>query len=744
MDSVYLIILAILCVLAIFDLIVGVSNDAANFLNSAVGSRAGSRRTIVLVAAVGVLIGSIFSSGMMEIARSGVFMPGEFHFHDVMMIFLAVMLADIILLDLFNTYGLPTSTTVSIVFELLGAAVIVALFKIASGAPDIATHLSAYINSSKALAIISGILSSVVVAFTCGIVVMWVSRLIFSFHYKKSFRWLGALWCGLALTGITYFAVFKGLKGSTLVTKEMTAALNEHIWLYVLYSFAGWTLLMALLQHLFRVNILKISVLAGTMALAMAFAGNDLVNFIGVFMAGQASYEIAQGVVASGGDLAALTMGDLAKPVVADWRYLLGAGIIMVGALMFSRKARTVTETEVNLARQGGGAERFGSTPPARFLVRLGLSCSRFIQTVTPAPVAAFIDRRFIPLSKEESSGAPFDLIRASVNLTVAALLISLATSLKLPLSTTYVTFMVGMGSSLADKAWGRDSAVYRITGVMTVIFGWFFTAFAAFSMAAIIATALMYGGTVTLFVLIPLTAFILLKSSLLHRKRTRAAQSSGILNINDEKCILTRSSEICDWMQTMNTVYSQTLEALHLEDRKKLKQLRKQSNAMRTMLSEKLPGEVIPYVENLPKEQADRGKFYIQVIEYAGSVFDSLSVITRSSFNYIDNNHNGLDKEMIHTLTRLGRHVSHLYPAIRSVLKNNNFAPLAETFKDSEQLGDEFADAIKAHVVLHEEKTKDMRAILLYLSLLNETRSMMRKTYQLARAHRDFVQSPS
>ncbi|MFR1411866.1 MAG: inorganic phosphate transporter [Akkermansia sp.] len=391
MDPIYYFIIGLLLVLSCFDLVVGVSNDAANFLNSAVGSKAAPRRTIILVAALGIIIGSLFSSGMMEIARSGVFMPAQFTFHDIMLIFLAVMLTDVILLDVFNTFGLPTSTTVSIVFELLGGAVAVALFKIWSGEPGMASDLASYINSSKALAIISGIFSSVFVAFICGISVMWISRLIFSFNYRKSFKYLGAVWCGVALTAITYFAVFKGLKGSTLVTKDMIRHLDAHIWLYVCYSFVFWTVLMAVLQNLCKVNILKIAVLAGTMALALSFAGNDLVNFIGVFMAGQSSMEIASAAVAQGMDLSTLTMGGLMAPVTADWRYLLGAGFIMVLALMFSKKAQTVTDTEVNLARQGGGVERFGSVPPARMMVRYALNASRVVEKIMPSCVGGLL-----------------------------------------------------------------------------------------------------------------------------------------------------------------------------------------------------------------------------------------------------------------------------------------------------------------------------------------------------------------
>lgn len=742
MDNIYVVILILLLILSGFDLMVGVSNDAANFLNSAVGSRAASRRTIITVAAVGVLLGSCFSSGMMEIARSGVFMPGQFYFHDVMMIFLAVMLTDIILLDLFNTYGLPTSTTVSIVFSLLGAAVAVGVYKIATAQPGVAMNLSAYINSSKALAIIAGILSSVVVAFTCGVVIMWISRFLFSFHYKKSFRIIGSVWCGMALTAIIYFAIFKGLKGSAIVSKELLKNLDAHIWLYVVYAFVGCTLLMALLQYLFKINILKIAVLAGTMALALSFAGNDLVNFIGVFLAGQSSFDIAQGIVNAGGDISTLSMGDLAKPVVADWRYLMGAGVIMVLALVFSKKARTVTDTEVNLARQSGGIEQFGSVPPARFVVRQAVRVSKVVHRITPPCVAAFIDKRFQPLPPQEDNGASFDLIRASVNLTVSALLISLATSLKLPLSTTYVTFMVAMGSSLSDKAWGRDTAVYRITGVMTVIVGWFFTAFAAFASSCILALALVYGGMTALVIILLAACALLIKSAVIHRNRSHKKEEKISGDIRDRKTVIAKSAEINDLMERMTDIYELTLESLNNENRKKLKKLSKETRGINKSLRDRLSMEVIPTVNNLPPSYADRGKLYVQIMEVAASVFESLSIITRSSFDYIDNNHNGLDDKFITELRHMCKRITDIYPALEEMISDNDFTRLNLALEKADGLGDDFSDAIKNQVVLHSDTTKDMRSVILYLSLLNETRSMIRRTYLLAKSQRDFILS--
>ena len=740
MDPIYYFIIGLLLVLSCFDLVVGVSNDAANFLNSAVGSKAAPRRTIILVAALGIIIGSLFSSGMMEIARSGVFMPAQFTFHDIMLIFLAVMLTDVILLDVFNTFGLPTSTTVSIVFELLGGAVAVALFKIWSGESGVAQDLASYINSSKALAIISGIFSSVFVAFICGISVMWISRLIFSFNYRKSFKYLGAVWCGVALTAITYFAVFKGLKGSTLVTKDMIRHLDAHIWLYVCYSFVFWTVLMAVLQNVCKVNILKIAVLAGTMALALSFAGNDLVNFIGVFIAGQSSMEIASAAVAQGMDLSTLTMGGLTAPVTADWRYLLGAGLIMVLALMFSKKARTVTDTEVNLARQGGGVERFGSVPPARMMVRYALNASRVVEKIMPASVGRFIEKRFQPVSEGPDNGASFDLIRASVNLTVAALLISLATSLKLPLSTTYVTFMVAMGSSLADKAWGRDSAVYRITGVITVISGWFFTAFAAFAMCCMVAACIVYGGVFGIITMCVLAAYLLLKSARLHRKRTQAAELVKGRNYADASSLSRYNEEIIELMKRMAEIYEMNLEALNVEDRKRLKKLRKESRGIRRSLGDKMAMEVMPVVQELRDGEADRGKRHVQMVEYATSVFESLSNITTASHAYIDNNHEGLDMEYIEDLRKMNNRVSSLYPRFRDMMETNDYSGLDECLDGIDALDEEFAEAVKRQIILRTENVSDMRRTLLYLNLLNETRTMIRKVLLLAKVQKKFV----
>lgn len=436
--------------LAVMDLIVGVSNDAANFLNSAIGSKAAPRYVILGVATIGILIGAIFSIGMMEVARSGVFNPAMFTFQDIMMVFLTVMLTDVILLYLFNTIGLPTSTTVSLVFELLGAAVAVSLIAIGRSDTLAFTDLSHFINTSKAMAIISGILLSVAIAFICGSIIMFITRVIFTFHFKKTFAVFGPLWCGVAFTAISYFALFKGLKGSSLMPSELLAYMDNNLFLMIVFMFIGWSVISAILQYLFKVNTLKVTVLAGTFSLALAFAGNDLVNFIGVFMASFDSYEIFQ---ATGGN-PMMTMESLARPVAANTAILASAGTIMALTLWFSKKAKKVSDTEVNLSKQEAGVERFGSTPVSRAIVRLSLGINRNYERYIPNTVKKFIAKRFRnPSLQRNPNKAPFDLIRATVNLTVASLLISTATTLKLPLSTTYVTFMVAMGSSLADKA---------------------------------------------------------------------------------------------------------------------------------------------------------------------------------------------------------------------------------------------------------------------------------------------------
>ena len=741
MNEMYIAILGILLLLAVFDLVVGVSNDAANFLNSAVGCNAARRGVVLAVAAAGIVLGASLSGGMMEIARSGVFVPAQFSFHGVMILFLAVMLTDVILLDLFNTFGLPTSTTVSLVFELLGAAVAVALFTMYEGGADAAQSLGAYINSSKALTIISGIFCSVAVAFTCGCVVMWFSRLLFSFRYQRAYKYIGSLWCAASLTAISYFAVFKGLKHSSVVTPEMMAWLNNNIGLVVLGTLGVWFVVSFILQYVLRVNTLRITVLAGTCALALAFAGNDLVNFIGVFMAAESSYHIASAHAAAGGSLEGLRMGSLAEPVQANLGYLLAAGGIMVLSLVFSKKARTVTETEVKLARSSGvSKERFGSCLPARAAVRWALNASRFITRITPEPVARFVSRRFQPLELSEDDGSAFDMVRASVNLTVSALLISLATSLKLPLSTTYVTFMVAMGSSLADRAWGRDSAVYRITGVMVVIGGWFTTGLLAFLAASITASVMMFGGMWGVGAMLLVAGGILVKSAYMHRRKS--AESLPELNLDSPAVMRELGEASVDRLGRAYGIYRATVKALLAEDYSALKRLRKKARELNRTLEAVQEDQILPCLQTLPARLYDRGQLVLRLHENGLHVAECLLTVVKAAYKHIDNNHVGLTAEQGRDLLSMSDRISACFPGLSLKLQSDGGAGIEEMMAKSGDLKLEFAQCIREHLIRAEEDVVDMRNGILYLNLLNETRAMVRHSFALLQDQAELFRS--
>ncbi|MFI3295006.1 MAG: inorganic phosphate transporter [Rikenellaceae bacterium] len=738
MDSIYVVILTILMALAVSDLVVGVSNDAVNFLNSAIGSKAAPRWTIMLIASVGILIGAVFSTGMMEVARSGIFFPGQFTFHDVMLLFLAVMFTDVILLDTFNSIGLPTSTTVSLVFELMGAAVAVALTNIWSSGGSLVD----YINASKALGIISGILLSVVISFTTGIIVMFVSRVIFTFSYKKTVKYIGALWCGFALTAISYFAVFKGLKDTSLMNADAKLFLSENTFLILAGSMVVWTLLMAVCQYLFRLNILKITVLAGTLSLALAFAGNDLVNFIGVSMAGVSSYDIASAHVAAGGDLATLKMSALEGDVTVQPLYLIIAGLIMIVTLWFSKKARTVTETEINLARQDNGDERFGSTLLSRVLVKSAYRFNQQYMKWAPRSVQNFVNKRFTPVVDNDADKAPFDLIRATVNLTSASILIAIATSLKLPLSTTYVTFMVAMGTSLSDRAWGRESAVYRITGVLTVIGGWFMTAIIAFTVAFLIALILISAQEWAIYGLAIVCAVILIQSKILYKRRQQKKESVSTQSTSFEMAVIEKANEdICESMQRIISVYNDTLTGLVNEDLRLLKQMVRETREMHSAAEEKKM-QLLPIIKKLQANNIEVGHFYVQVIDYLGEVANALLHITVPSFDHINNLHSRLTPEQIADLRNIGRHVDSIYIKINQMLKSNNYDDLDETLMQRDELFGILVEATKNQVRRVIDKDTSSRGSILYLSIINETKTMVLQSRNLLKAQKLFNSS--
>ena len=735
MDPIYLIIVIILLGLAALDLVVGVANDAVNFLNSSIGSKVAPLWLILTVASVGVVVGALFSSGMMEIARSGVFYPEKFTFPAVMMLFLAVMITDVVLLDLFNTFGLPTSTTVSLVFELLGAAVAVSLFTIWTS--ENGGNLGEYINSGKALAIISGIFISIGIAFVVGSLLMYISRLIFSFNFSKTFLFLGAIWGGIALTAITYFAIFKGLKGSVLISSDFLYILENHMGKAILYAFLGWTVLMALLQFIFRVNILRVIVLAGTMALALAFAGNDLVNFIGVFMAGLDSFKIAKDVVASGGSIDTLYMGALNNPVTANWQWLLGAGTLMVLALWFSKKSRSVTETEVNLSRKGEGVERFASSALSRSIVRGAVNMSKSIDKVTPDSVKNFLDKRFEPVELENQ--ASFDLIRASVNLTVSALLISLGTSLKLPLSTTYVTFMVAMGSSLADRAWGRESAVYRINGVLTVIAGWLMTALIAFTAALTVGLLLMWGGKIAIAALVILVGFILFKSGKLHTKRKEKEQSQLQVLSSEEQMVRTSKEDVHSLMDKVLAIFKEVIVSLREEDRKISKNIMVEANELYEKYKDKRNYEVVPTLETIQISALDIEQEYVQLIDYSYEITKSLKAISEAVFMYIDNNHTAFTKDQIEDLKTIYKTLEDGYNDFKKMAVNDDYSNYDVVVSLRDAILSLNSKMTKRQIKRVKESESSTRSSILFLNVVNESKIITLQSSNLMKSYRHF-----
>ncbi|MBR2378281.1 MAG: inorganic phosphate transporter, partial [Bacteroidaceae bacterium] len=527
MESIYLLCVGILFIIAIFDIMAGVSNDAVNFLQSAIGSRTASFRTLLVIAAIGIFIGASMSNGMMDIARHGIYQPQYFYFNEIMAILLAVMLTDVILLDVFNSLGLPTSTTVSMVFELLGGTFALAIIKVMSS--DGALTLGQLINTDKALSVITAIFVSVALAFVCGSIVQFFARLLFRYNYHKQLKRWGALFSGFALTCIVYFIIFKGLKDSTIMTAENKAFIESNTMVILGCCMGLFTLLMGILQ-LCKVNVLKIVVLAGTFALALAFAGNDLVNFIGVPLAGYSAYN---DFITNGNGMSpdSFLMTSLTESANTNPIFLIIAGLIMVIVLFTSNKVHRVVQTSIALSRQSAGEEGFGTSPLARQLVRTSIIIGNAISKITPQPVKNYINRRFDINEAILPDGAAYDLVRASINLVVASLLIALGTSLKLPLSTTYVTFMVAMGTSLADRAWGRESAVYRITGVISVIGGWFVTAGVAAFACFIVTVILHYGGFVAILILTAIVIYLIIHSQVSFNKKQKKMKEKELFD---------------------------------------------------------------------------------------------------------------------------------------------------------------------------------------------------------------------
>ena len=730
MSDIYTFIVGILGILAVSGLFVGVTNDAVNFLNSAIGSKAAPMKVILAVASFGIIIGVVTSSGMMEVARSGMFNPGLFTFHEVMMLYLGVMFANVILLDLYNSWGLPTSTTVSLIFCLLGSAIAVSIYKISNDPAQGITSLGQYINTSRAMGIVSAILLSVVIAFTCGTIVMYISRLIFSFRYTAIFHRYGALWCGASLTAIVYFAVFKGLK-SILAGHAFIQWIDSHLLLAIFICWVVCSLVLFFIQRL-KINILRITILSGTFALALAFAGNDLVNFIGVPVAGFDAYSIARHSADAG-----MLMEALNENVPANFLILLAAGAMMILTLWTSKKAMHVTETELSLSAQGDdGQEQYGSSLFSRTIVRAALNINAGIERVIPPKAREAISRRF-EYEDVEHSGAPYDMIRATVNLTTSALLIAMATSLKLPLSTTYVCFMVAMGSSLADRAWGRESAVYRISGVMTVVAGWFITALGGFFIALVVGFALIYGGTPAFIVITILCGWMLVHSNFLKKDKTTASERQQIKT--NEDIIADLRDEVCATMESATKIYDRTLIAVFKENRKVLRDMVKESNDL-FYHSRERKYSLLPTLKKLQGEDVNTAHYYVQVVDYLNEMTKALMHITRPAFEHIDNNHEGLSMEQTRDLMSINDDVEAIYRRINLMLREGDFSEIETVLTMRDQLFESIAEAIKSELTRINEAKSNTKASMLYLTILTETKNMVLQSRNLLKSQQYFL----
>ena len=734
MSEIYTVIVVILGILAISGLFVGVTNDAVNFLNSAIGSKAASMRVILTVASVGIIVGVVTSSGMMEVARSGMFNPGLFTFHEVMMLYLGVMFANIILLDLYNSWGLPTSTTVSLIFCLLGSAIAVSIYKISNDPALGVGSLGHFINTSRAMGIVSAILLSVVIAFTCGTIVMYISRTIFSFRYTVIFRRFGSLWCGASLTAIIYFAVFKGLK-SLLADNAFVGMVDRHLLLSLFICWVACSVLLFFIQR-FKINILRITILSGTFALALAFAGNDLVNFIGVPVAGFDAFSIAK----HSGD-PQMMMGALSENVPANFLILLAAGAMMILTLWTSKKAMHVSETELSLsaAQEDEGPEQYGSSVMSRTIVRAALNINAGIERVIPPRVRAAVSRRF-EYEDIEHSGAPYDMIRATVNLTTSAMLIAIATSLKLPLSTTYVCFMVAMGSSLADRAWGRESAVYRISGVMTVIAGWFITALGGFLIAFAVGLALIYGGTIAFIIVTVLCGYMLIHSNFIKKSKASAAPAAaGVKPLSSEDIIVNLRDEVCRTMESATKIYDRTLIAVFKENRKVLRDMVKESNDLFYQSRER-KYTLLPTLKKLQSSDVNTAHYYVQVVDYLNEMTKALMHITRPAFEHIDNNHEGLSKEQAKDLMSINDDVESIYRHINQMLRDGDFSEIEMVLTLRDQLFESIAEAIKSELSRINEARSNTKASMLYLTILTETKNMVLQSRNLLKSQQYFL----
>lgn len=732
--------------LAIFDLLVGVSNDAVNFMNSAVGAKVARYRTIIIVAAVGVFAGAILSNGMMDIARHGIFQPANFSFYEIMCILLAVMVTDVVLLDVFNTLGLPTSTTVSMVFELLGGTFILAILKIIGDETGLLS-LGDMMNTEKALSVIMGIFLSVAIAFIAGTLVQYISRIIFSFNYKKHLSWTIGIFGGISVTSLSYFVLIKGLKSAPFMSAESLAWIDQNTTLLVAGCFVFFTLLMQIL-HWCKVNVFRIIVLLGTFALALAFAGNDLVNFIGVPLAGFSAYTdyVAN---SNGAGIHDFMMSSLMSSAKTPTIFLFASGIIMVYALATSKKAKNVIKTSVDLARQEEGDEMFGSSALARTIVRRATAINEFMVKVIPAGMRRWIDSRF---NKDEvilENGAAFDMVRAAVNLVLSGLLIIIGTTMKLPLSTTYVTFIVAMGSSLADRAWGRESAVYRITGMLSVIGGWFITAFVAFTICALVTAIMFYTSFVGMFVFICVAVFLLVRSNIKYSKKEKAEQQDDtfkrMMASKDKAEVLSLlrlhvKETLTDYINYTEQAYMQVTDGFINEDLKQLKKVMSSTDDQKKMLKKRRRKEILG-LRRIPIPIAiEKNTWFHLGSNSCEQMLYCLKRICEPCKEHVDNNFNPISKDCIAEFLPIREELCQLMDRTQTVIENNNYAEADDILVKGDALKNKISALRKQQMNrMQEADSTSLKASMVYLNILQESQELVSIWRHLLRASRFF-----
>ena len=746
METIYLGIVIFLFMLAVFDLLVGVSNDAVNFMNSAVGAKVANFKTIVIVAAIGVFAGAVLSNGMMDIARHGMFQPVNFSFYEIMCILLAVMVTDVVLLDVFNTLGLPTSTTVSMVFELLGGTFILAILKIVGDETGLLT-LGDMMNTEKALSVIMGIFLSVAIAFIAGTFVQYISRLIFSFNYKKNLSWTIGIFGGIAVTSLSYFMLIKGLKSAPFMTPESLAWISENTTLLVVGCFITFTLLMQIL-HWCRVNVFKIIVLLGTFSLALAFAGNDLVNFIGVPLAGFSAYTdyVAN---SNGVGIHDFMMTSLMSSAKTPAIFLFASGLIMVYALATSKKAKNVIKTSVDLARQEEGDEMFGSSALARTIVRRANNINDFLKRVIPAGMRRWIDSRF---NKDEvilENGAAFDLVRAAVNLVLSGLLIIIGTTMKLPLSTTYVTFIVAMGTSLADRAWSRESAVYRITGMLSVIGGWFITAFVAFTICALVTFIMFYTSFVGMFIFIVVAVVLLVRSNIKYSKKEKAEQQDDIFKrmmaSKDKNEILALLRQhvketLTSYITFSEDTYVKVTDGFIHEDLKSLRKAMNATDDQKKMLKKRRRKELLG-LRRIPITIAiEKNTWFHLGSNSCEEMLYCLKRICEPCKEHVDNNFNPISKDCVTEFLPVREELCRLMERTRTAIENNNYEEADDILAKGDALKNSISSLRKQMMNrMQEADNASLKASMVYLNILQESQELVSIWRHLLRASRFF-----